>query len=406
MVKKQSDIREKQMKQVYIIGMGPGSRKCLTQQASEAIEHADVIIGSKRLLEAYSNTDKKLFFAVTARDIYDIINKEKALIYAVLMSGDTGFYSGTKKLMEQLYKAQEESVVKKYDINILPGISSVIYLASKIGQPWEMAAMVSLHGKKQNYIPLVLTNEWTYFLTQGDISHICKRLCESGLGEADIWIGENLSYDNEKILSGHVSEYSEYEAAGLTVMAGLPDESFIRADIPMTKREIRASVVSRLSPAKDAIVYDIGAGTGSVSVELAMHALYGTVYAVERTKEGCELIAQNARKFGLDNIDIINASAADVIEELPAADSVFIGGSGGELEKIMDIVLKKNPGVHIVITAVTLETLNDSVRLMEDKKVDVIDIVQIAVTQIKKRGRYHMLAANNPVFIIEGRGNR
>ena len=90
------------MKQVYIIGMGPGSRKCLTQQASEAIEHADVIIGSKRLLEAYSNTDKKLFFAVTARDIYDIINKEKALIYAVLMSGDTGFYSGTKKLIEQL----------------------------------------------------------------------------------------------------------------------------------------------------------------------------------------------------------------------------------------------------------------------------------------------------------------
>lgn len=112
MVKKQSDIREKQMKQVYIIGMGPGSRKCLTQQASEAIEHADVIIGSKRLLEAYSNTDKKLFFAVTARDIYDIINKEKALIYAVLMSGDTGFYSGTKRLTEQLYKAQEESVVK------------------------------------------------------------------------------------------------------------------------------------------------------------------------------------------------------------------------------------------------------------------------------------------------------
>ena len=278
--------------------------------------------------------------------------------------------------------------------------------------------MVSLHGKKQNYIPLVLTNEWTYFLTQGDVSHICKRLFESGLGGADIWIGENLSYDNEKILSGHVSEYAEYTAAGLTVMAvhnhypqaavmtGLPDESFIRADIPMTKREIRASVVSRLSPAKDAIVYDIGAGTGSVSVELAMHALYGTVYAVERTKEGCDLIAQNARKFGLDNIDIINASAADVIEKLPAADSVFIGGSGGELEKIMDIVLKKNPGVHIVITAVTLETFNDSVRLMEDKKVDVIDIVQIAVTQIKKRGRYHMLAANNPVFIIEGRGNR
>lgn len=406
------------MKQVYIIGMGPGSRKCLTQEASEAIERSDVIIGSKRLLEDYKKTDKKLAFAVTAKDICDIINSENAKAYAVLMSGDTGFYSGTKKLINVLKMTQDSSADKKYGINILPGISSVIYLASKIGQPWEMAAMISLHGRKQNYIPVVLMNEWTYILTQGNVSQICKRLCESGLSEADVWIGENLSYDNEKILSGRVSEYSEYEAAGLTVMAvnnhypqaafmtGLPDECFIRSDVPMTKREIRASVVSRLSPAKDAIVYDIGAGTGSVSIELALHALYGTVYAVEKTKEGCGLIAQNARKFGLDNIDIINGSAADVLEKLPAPDAVFIGGSGGELSKVIDIVLKKNPDVHIVITAVTLETLNAAVSIMEDKKMDVMDIVQIAVTHIKKRGRYHMMSANNPVFIIEGRGNR
>lgn len=406
------------MKQVYIIGMGPGSRKYLTHKADEAIENSDVIIGSKRLLEDYKKTGKKLFSAVTAKDIYDIISSENAAVYAVLMSGDTGFYSGTKKLIDKLKVSQDSSDAKIYDINILPGISSVIYLASKIGQPWEMAAMVSLHGRKHNYIPVVLMNEWTYFLTQGNVSQICKRLCESGLGEADVWIGENLSYDNEKILSGCASEYLAYEAAGLTVMAvnnhyphaaamtGLPDECFVRSDVPMTKREVRASVVSRLSPAKDAIVYDIGAGTGSVSIELAMHALYGTVYAVERTKEGCELIAQNARKFGLDNIDIINGNAAEVIEKLPAPDAVFIGGSGGELEKVIDIVLKKNPDVHIVITAVTLETLNAAVSLMEDKKMDVMDIVQIAVTQLKKRGRYHMMSANNPVFIIEGRGNR
>ncbi len=405
------------MKQIYIIGVGPGNKKSLTYEAGEAIKKAEVIIGSKRLLEDYDKSDKKIFFAVTPGEIINNINKENAYIYAVLMSGDTGFYSGTKKLVEQLHELDNSCNKKQYDIKILPGISSVIYLASRIGQSWERAALVSLHGKKQNYIPVVMENEWTYFLTQGNVSQICLRLSESGLGDTKVWIGENLSYDNEKVSEGYVREYTEYEAAGLTVMAvnnehpqavcmtGIPDESFIRSEVPMTKREIRASVVSRLSVAKDAVVYDIGAGTGSVSIELAMHALYGTVYAVERTEEGCALIAKNAEKFGLDNIDIIHGNAADVIDKLPSPDAVFIGGSGGELEAVINTVLNKNPKVHILITAVTLETLQNAVNIMENSKMSVMDIVQIAVTQIKKRGRYHMMSANNPVFIIEGRGN-
>ena len=162
----------------------------------------------------------------------------------------------------------------------------------------------------------------------------------------------------------------------------------------MTKREIRASVVSRMAVSKNSCVYDIGAGTGSVTVELALHALYGTVYAVERTEEGCSLIAKNAEKFGLNNIEIIHGNAAAVIDSLPVPDKVFIFSS----------ILKKNPYVHIVVTAVTLETLNNTISLMEKNGVNVLDIVQIAVTEVKKRGRYHMMSANNPVFIIEGRG--
>lgn len=169
----------------------------------------------------------------------------------------------------------------------------------------------------------------------------------------------------------------------------------------MTKREIRASVVSRIAPAKNACIYDIGAGTGSVTVELAMQALHGCVYAVERTEEGCSLIAQNAHKFGLDNIQVVHGSAAGVLEELPAPDAVFVGGSGGELEDIFKIILKKNPHVRIVITAVTLETVQEAVRLLEQNGFDTPQIVQIAVTEVK-RGQYHMLSANNPVFIIEG----
>ena len=142
-----------------------------------------------------------------------------------------------------------------------------------------------------------------------------------------------------------------------------------------------------------------------------MQALYGCVYAVERTEEGCSLIAQNAHKFGLDNIQVVHGSAAGVLEELPAPEvladlprpnCVFVGGSGGELEDIFKIILKKNSHVRIVITAVTLETVQEAVRLLEQNGFDTPQIVQIAVTEVKKRGQYHMLSANNPVFIIEG----
>lgn len=333
---------------VIIAGAGPGSKSCLTEEVKEAIDNSEVLIGSKRLVEEY--TDKKTFSAVTAKDIIDIIDNENANNYVVLMSGDTGFYSGAKKLSEAL--------AGKYEYSIMAGVSSVIYLAAKIGKSWENAAFVSLHGKKQSYIPVVLQNELTYFLTQGNVSQICQELYRAGLGQAHIWVGENLSYDNEKITNGNVSEFTEYISEGLTVLAvynehsrafsitGIADSSFIRSDVPMTKREIRASVVSRMAVSKNSCVYDIGAGTGSVTVELALHALYGTVYAVERTEEGCSLIAKNAEKFGLNNIEIIHGNAAAVIDSLPVPDKVFIGGSGGELEYIFSSILKK---IHLSI---------------------------------------------------------
>ena len=196
------------MKRVIIAGVGPGSKSCLTEEVKEAIDNSEVLIGSKRLIEEY--TDKKTFYAVTAKDIIDIIDNENAKNYVVLMSGDTGFYSGAKKLAEAL--------AGKYEYSIMAGVSSVIYLAAKIGKSWENAAFVSLHGKKQSYIPVVLQNELTYFLTQGNVSQICQELYRAGLGQAHIWIGENLSYDNEKITNGNVSEFTEYISEGLTVL--------------------------------------------------------------------------------------------------------------------------------------------------------------------------------------------
>ena len=159
------------MKQVTIAGMGPGSAGCMTQEVCRAVKQADVLIGSERLIAPY--TDQRTVKAVTAAEILQVVENEDGEHFTVLMSGDTGFYSGTKKLVEQLNG--------KYAYRILPGISSVIYFAAnRCGMG--AGAVCQLHGKKQPYLPVIMQNEYTFFLTQGNTAEICTRIAEAGLG--------------------------------------------------------------------------------------------------------------------------------------------------------------------------------------------------------------------------------
>jgi precorrin-6Y C5,15-methyltransferase (decarboxylating) len=386
--------------------MGPGSTDLLTGEAVTAIGQAELIIGSKRLIQNYQ--DKKRQEAVTAQDIVENISKSDKENIAVLMSGDTGFYSGASKLRKLLEKHSEELSVK-----VFPGISSVVYFSARIGIDWENASLLSLHGKKQTFIPVIKRSRYTFLLTQGNVGEICDRLTKTGLGKCKVWVGENLSYEKEHIFCDMAQNLSGCVTEKLVVLAvenphwknvysvGIPDENFVRGKVPMTKREIRAAVVSRMALHREAVVCDIGAGTGSVSVELALQALSGKVYAVEKNEEACHLIQENAENFGLDNIEVVCGMAVSVLEALPVCDAAFIGGSGGQLAEIFEILMRKNPQIHIVITAITLETLNEAIALLE-KYGFKADVVQISVNNLNQRGRYHMFEAQNPVYVIDG----
>lgn len=177
------------------------------------------------------------------------------------------------------------------------------------------------------------------------------------------------------------------------------DECFIRGNIPMTKSEVRAVSLEKLELERDSIVYDIGAGTGSVSVEAAMAAPEGHVYAFEQKEEGCSLIRQNQEKFGVENITVIPGKAPDTMRGLRKPDRVFVGGSGGNLDEILDLALELNPEGKIVINVIALETLAQVTGYVASRGIEA-EVVCLQVSRAQKLGRYHLMQGQNPVYII------
>lgn len=190
------------------------------------------------------------------------------------------------------------------------------------------------------------------------------------------------------------------------IIPGLPDDSFTRLEhVPMTKEEVRMVSLCKLKPSRDGIIYDIGAGTGSVSVECARLCPGGKVYALEQKESACQAIALNQEKFQLKNLEIIHATAPEGLQDLPAPTHVFIGGTGGHLREIYDALVGKrlenrdDSEIRVVLTAVTLETISEMMDLAKEKQLEV-ESTQISVSKAKKLGDYHLMMGQNPVTIF------
>ena len=221
----------------------------------------------------------------------------------------------------------------------------------------------------------------------------------------------------ENIVTGTASECAERSFSDLAVLlvdtktqdgkrliqprkpAGMPDDVFTRGKVPMTKMEVRCVILGKMAVSENDVVWDIGAGTGSVSVELAMQARQ--VWAVERRDEAVELIRENREKFGRWNLRIVQGEAPMDLKELPDPDAVFVGGSGGHLGEILHEVWRRNENARICISATLLETLQESLAAFAEREIEP-DIVQIAVTRSEKVGGRHMMRAGNPIYVITG----
>lgn len=391
---------------VSIIGTGVNGRNSLTREAIEAIEHSQLLIGGERMLAPYSDSGKKLVKAYRPEEICDILRSSTYNTVAVLMSGDCGFFSGMKKLLPLIA-----------DMNpvVIPGISSAVYFCSRMNISYEKMKYISLHGKSAHIAVNVLMNETCFFLLGGDINaaDLCQRLCEFGLPDVTVYIGESLGYENELCCKGKAKDFTNIHTEKLCVLvtknpdylqhipSAISDSKFIRDNIPMTKSAVRGNIVSGLQVCHDSVCWDIGCGTGSVSIEMAFRCPDGNVFAFDKNPNAAELTVRNARKFGCDNIIANEGICPEILKNASAPDKVFIGGSAGNMVEILECAYQKNKSADITVSAVSLETLEQAIEAFKRFGKEC-SVMQIAVTETKKVRNHTMLTAQNPVFIIRG----
>ena len=402
-------------RKITCIGIGMGNYGTLTYEAANAIRQADILFGAKRILESTLTMWDDLKMGCRKPAAVAEYSGEKIKAYVklypeyrnivVLMSGDVGFYSGARGIKDAF--AED-------DVTFLCGISSVVYFASKIPTSWQDAKLVSAHGKHIAVLNLVKRYPKLIMLVSGseDVERICSELSTAGLHQVKVTVGSNLSYPQESILSGTPDSFLTCGTRGLHIIMvenpeachvitpGIPDEEFVRGKVPMTKEEIRILSIAKLRLKEDAVVYDVGAGTGSVSIEAARLCTMGTVYAIEKNPEGIRLIRENGKKMGLSNLITVEGTAPEAMDGLPSPTHAFIGGSSGNMKQIIGSLLEKNPKIRIVINTIALESIAEVVRVLDELGIKDADIVQASLSKSKVLGRYHMMNGMNPVYII------
>ena len=302
---------------------------------------------------------------------------------------------------------------------MLPGLSSLSCLCARLGTSYEDVLPVTLHGRSEPILLPLAQGRRVFALVGGEngMGKLCRALTENGMGAARVSVGEHLSYPDEAITTGTAEELSErhfeslavalieYGGEPLPVTAGLPDEAFSRAEsVPMTKSEIRAVCLSKLALREDSVVWDVGAGTGSVTVEAAMAARRGRVYAVERKDAAFDILRENLRRFHTDNVTPVSGTAPDACADLPAPTHAFLGGTTGHMKEIIALLLEKNPRVRIVATAVTLESVAELTECVKAFPFRETEAVSLTAARSRKAGAYHLMTGQNPVYIFTMQG--
>lgn len=416
------DTYEGEGRVVYLVGIGMGGEDQLTGRAMDCLEAAQVITGADRMLESVRSyaDGKRTFSAYKPSEMVQWLGSFQWEEAALVLSGDTGFYSGAEA-------ASKAFMREGWDVEFVPGISSLSYFCARLGKGWQNVVPVSCHGRECDVVACIRKHKSCFILLGGQISvaSLCRQLVGSGMSHVSIWAGENFSYQDERITwemspAELIMEDEHQEFGGLSCVLvensqalegqlyparGPVDSDFIRDQVPMTKAEVRKISVEKLRIGYGAVCYDIGAGTGSVAVEMGMEVRHmggeGEVYAIERKEEALCLIRSNYQKFhgGWEGFHVVEGEAPKAMEGLPAPTHAFLGGTGGRMKEIVAALLEVNPQVRIVANAISLETVGEILDCIRDFGFQDTELVQVWAAPVETRGAYHMPIAQNPVYV-------
>ncbi|CAM4471210.1 precorrin-6y C5,15-methyltransferase (decarboxylating) subunit CbiE [Paenibacillus typhae] len=398
---------------IYVIGIGEDGAGGLTAQSLRRIEESEVLCGGERQLSffpRYSGQKLVLQGGLEAfAERLDGIYRECRAV--VLASGDPLFF-GIAGYLVRRFGSQR--------VEVIPHYSSVQLAFARLGDSWQDAELVSLHGRPITGLAQRIDGRAKLALLTDGVNtpaRIAAYLLEFEMLEYEAFVCERLGGPDEHCGFWELEAMSRHEFAALNVVilrrkwgsAGgsrrgfaYPDEAFAQRKPEkglITKREVRALVLSELNLAENAVVWDIGSGSGAVAAECARIARLGRVYAVEKEAVNLPNMEANRRKFRAD-YTIIHSRAPEGLEQLPEPDAVFIGGSGGELADIIaHAAARLRPGGVIVIAAITVETLYGSMTALAAAG------LRTEVTQLQaSRGRPILgmtrFEGMNPVFVI------
>lgn len=394
---------------IVVIGVGGSGPDSLTPAVLARIEQADQLWGGKRLLEHWADHpgEQMVIGSNIPRLIERLRHRDDQRI-VILASGDPGFYGIAGTLLRRL---------PPEEVEIVPHVSSLQTAFARAGIVWSDAVMTSAHAR-----PLAEIVGWARRASKlgilTDHKHtpamIAQTLLDAGLPDCRTIVGERLGMPEEKLTDTRLANLPGMDFDELNVLllvqdegwqpqatfAPRPEDDYAHRRGLITKQDVRALSLTRLALRETDVAWDIGAGSGSVSVEMAELAWRGTVYAVERDKKNIGFIQKNICRYGTLNVKLIEGRAPDALERLLAPDAVFIGGTGGAMESILDKVQQEaRPGCRVVINLATLENLNEALRITKSLGW-AAQVTQVNIAQGKGiRGRTR-LDPLNPVFIV------
>ena len=409
---------------IAVIGIGLDGEAGLAQNVRDLIAKATVLSGSKRHLSYFADLAvKKLELTNLNTGIETIAQLElENNSIVILASGDPLFF-GLGRLLLTKFKPEQ--------ISFYPHITSIQLAFSRLKIPWQDADLVSVHGRStDNLIKLFKQGkEKIAVLTDGNNNPaaIARLFLALELPvNYSFYICENLSGDRETTthyLPPQLTQLGQLETefASLNVLIlirekqentldlaslpliGLPDNSFLSfSDRPslITKKEVRLAILGELALQPKQTVWDIGAGTGSVSIEIARLCPTSQVWAIEKTSMGSNLITQNSERFAVDNLTSINGKAPDVLEDLPNSDRIFIGGSGGNIVEILNTCSQKlNPAGIIVMSFATLEYQIEAINWLNQNAWQY-KLLQLQISRSTPISHLTRMTPLNPVTII------